>query len=81
MAPSSEARIKSYIKGFFPVGDLVTVAVLNECDDAVPLVVIGLSSPITRENAIRSAYLHEVLDICFMSRLASSLIAKQDGTS
>ncbi len=39
--PSSEARIKSYIKGFFPVGDLVTVAVLNASDDAVPLPLIS----------------------------------------
>ena len=74
MAPSSEARINSYVKEFFPSGDLVKVAILDTYNGVAPLVVIDLESPITGENAICSAYLHEVLDISFMSQLASSLI-------
>lgn len=74
MASSSERRINSYVKELFPSGDLVKVAILNTHNGAAPVVVIDLEFPITGENAICSAYLHEVLDVCFMSQLASSLI-------
>ncbi len=73
MDSDSMKRLATYVEGFFPSTYEVdtTMYVLEEAP--APLVTITVLAP-SRTVASHDAYLHEVLDVSYMAKVASYLL-------
>jgi len=74
MSYSKELRLNSYIRGFFPKDYFIEIEILSECDEIAPRIMVNVIPPIGAEMSFHTAYLHEILDISYMSQVATSLL-------
>lgn len=75
MSLSEETPLASYVKGFFPSNYDVSVTVYNLEEGQFPLATVFVISPFTRIEVSHDAYLHEILDINYMSEIANYLLS------
>jgi len=80
MSHLNEPRLNSYLRGFFPRDYFVEIAVLRESNGIAPRATISITPPIRGETKSHSAYLHEILDISYMVKVAMSMLAATDNS-
>jgi len=70
---AARTRLASYVEGFFPSTYKVETIVYVPEGASAPLVAITVTAP-SRAVASHDAYLHEVLDVSYMTKVASHLL-------
>lgn len=73
MSSAARSRITSYVEGFFPPTYKVEVVVCSLAQMRAPLVTITVIAP-TKTVVSHHAYQHEVLDVSYMTKVASHLL-------
>jgi len=73
VSSTARSRITSYVKGFFPSTYKVEVTVCSLAEMRAPLVTITVRAP-SRTVVSHHAYQHEVLDVSYMTKVASHLL-------